>query len=196
MIDFAKFKNIFPFVQDLSDTDLISFFQHVKVAHYKAGETFLKNGSNNTSVYYVNKGLVRSFFINEKGEEITNRLRYEFQLFGSYDTIFFKKPSRFNFQALENSELYEIDFFVLQEILNANHKYNDARRFFITEALIQSLNALDDFILLTPEERYLKFMEENPALLNRVPIKYIANVLGITPVSLSRIRKRIALRKR
>ncbi|MBK8659738.1 MAG: hypothetical protein IPN22_12925 [Bacteroidetes bacterium] len=50
-------------------------------------------------------------------------------------------------------------------------------------------------MLLSPEERYLKFIQKYPDLLNRVPNKYIANVLGITPVSLSRIRKRISTKK-
>ena len=62
--------------------------------------------------------------------------------------------------------------------------------------LSESLSALDDFILLSPEQRYLKFIQDHPVLLNRAPIKYIANVLGITPVSLSRIRKRIANKRK
>ena len=54
---------------------------------------------------------------------------------------------------------------------------------------------LETFVLLNPEERYLKFIKDFPDLTNRVPDKYIANVLGITPVSLSRIRKRISSKK-
>ena len=50
---------------------------------------------------------------------------------------------------------------------------------------------IEGFILYTPEERYIKFIEKYPDINNRVPDKYIANVLGITPVSLSRIRARI-----
>ena len=54
---------------------------------------------------------------------------------------------------------------------------------------------IDAFVMLSPEERYLQFVENNPDMINRVHNKYIANMLGITPVSLSRIRKRIS-RKR
>lgn len=53
----------------------------------------------------------------------------------------------------------------------------------------------ESFILYSAEERYLNFVKNNPDIVNRVPGKYIANVLGITPVSLSRIRKRIAQKK-
>jgi hypothetical protein len=52
-----------------------------------------------------------------------------------------------------------------------------------------------DFLLLSAEERYLKLVNEKPDIVNRVPNKYIATMLGITPVSLSRIRKRVATRR-
>ena len=55
---------------------------------------------------------------------------------------------------------------------------------------------LKSFVLLNPEERYLDFIKKNPSLVNRVPGKYIANVLGITPVSLSRIRARVVNQKK
>ena len=54
------------------------------------------------------------------------------------------------------------------------------------------MNRLEAFVLLTPEERYQELISSNPTLINRVPDKYIANIIGITPVSLSRIRKRLA----
>ena len=54
------------------------------------------------------------------------------------------------------------------------------------------LARVESFVLNSPEERYLKYIKDYPDLINRVPDKYIAHVLGITPVSLSRIRKRIS----
>jgi CRP-like cAMP-binding protein len=116
-------------------------------------------------------------------------------VFASYEIVFFNQPSRFTFQALEPTELFVIDFNNLREIVDCNSKFESGRRFFVQTILAESLNAIDDFILLNHEKRYLKFVKEHPELLNRVPIKYIANVLGITPVSLSRIRKRITTKK-
>lgn len=59
----------------------------------------------------------------------------------------------------------------------------------------QIFGRVDSFVLLSPEERYKKYVKDFPEIVNRVPDKHIANVLRITPVSLSRIRKRIATKK-
>lgn len=195
MIDFEKLKNVFPFINELSTTDVFEFLQHTQPLKLNPGDIFLKDGSLKSNVYFVKDGLIRSFFMNEKGEEITNLIRYENQVFASYEIVFFNQPSRFTFQALEPTELFVIDFNNLREIVDRNSKFESGRRFFVQTILAESLNAIDDFILLNPEKRYLKFIKEHPELLNRVPNKYIANVLGITPQSLSRIRKRIATKK-
>ena len=195
MIDIDKLKLEFPFLNELSSSDVFDFLKHMQVQQLKPSDIFLEEGSQKNNLYFITKGLVRSYYINEKGEEITNRLRYENQLIASYEILFFNEKSRFNFQAIEPTELLVINFNDLRKIIEQNTKLDSGRRYFMMNILIESLAAIDDFILLSPEQRYLKFIKEHPILLNRAPIKYIANVLGITPVSLSRIRKRIATKK-
>ena len=195
MIDIDKFKHIFPFLNELSSSDVFDFLKQVQVAQLKPGEIFLEQGSQKNNLYFITKGLIRSYYINEKGEEITNRLRYENQIIASYEILFFNQASRFNFQALEPTELLVIHFNELRTIIEQNSKLDSGRRYFMMNILSESLAAIDDFILLNPEKRYIKFVLEHPNLLSRVPLKYIANVLGITPVSLSRIRKRITKKK-
>ena len=195
MIDIDKLKLEFPFLNELSTNDVFDFLKHVQVQQLKPGDIFLEAGSQKNNLYFIIKGLIRSYYINEKGEEITNRLRYENQLVASYEILFFNQAARFNFQALEATELLSINFNELRKIIEQNTKLDTGRRYFMMSILSESLASLDDFILLSPEQRYLKFIQDHRALLNRAPIKYIANVLGITPVSLSRIRKRIANKK-
>jgi len=195
MIDFDKLKQVFPFFNELNYTDVFDFLKHTQLLNLNPGDNFLRAGSLESNIYFVKKGLIRSYYIDEKGEEITNRLRYENQVMASYEIDIFKEPSRFTFQALEPTELIVIDLNNMRQLIDRNTKLESGRRFFLTTSLAESLRALDDFILLSPEKRYLKFVKEHPELLNRVPIKYIANVLGITPVSLSRIRKRVTKKK-
>jgi CRP-like cAMP-binding protein len=195
MIDIEKFKHIFPFLSELSAGDVFDFLKQVQVQQLKPGDIFLEAGSQKNNLYFITKGLIRSYYINEKGEEITNRLRYENQIIASYEILFFNQVSRFNFQALEPTELLVIHFNELRTIIEQNSKLDTGRRYFMMNILSESLAAIDDFILLNPEKRYMKFVQEHPNLLSRVPLKYIANVLGITPVSLSRIRKRITKKK-
>lgn len=195
MIDFVKLKLVFPFLVELKENDVIDFISLTKLIDLNTGDIFLKEGSLKNNIYFIKSGLIRSFFINDKGEEITNLIRYEYQVFASYENILFNKPSRFTFQALEPTELFVIDYNELIEFIDHNSKYDSGRRFFVKSIMAESMNAIDDFILLSPEMRYLKFLNEHPLLLNRVPLKYIANMLGITPVSLSRIRKRVSSKK-
>ncbi len=195
MIDLEKIKQAFPFIQELSPADIMEFLGHTRLMELEAGDIFLEQGSRKSCVYFVKTGLVRSYFTNEKGEEITNRLRCENEVLSSYEIDLFHEPSRFTFQALEPTELILVDSAVMLKLLDDNPKLEAGRRFFIKKTLSECLSAIDDFILLSPEKRYLKFTTKYPQLINRVPMKYIANMLGITPVSLSRIRKRIATKK-
>jgi len=66
------------------------------------------------------------------------------------------------------------------------------RSIFQVDMLKEAMERIESFVLLSPTERYLKLIEEKPDIVNRVPDKYLSTYLGITPVSLSRIRKRIA----
>ncbi len=195
MIDFEKLKHVFPFFQELSTDDVFNFLEHTRIVKLNAGDIFLKQGSRKSNIYFVKQGLIRSFLVNEKGEEITNRIRYENQAMSCYEIDMLNEPSRFNLQALEPTELIVMDVKTMQQIVHGNPKLEPGLRFFVNSSLVEALSAVDDFMLLSAEQRYLKFIKEHPELLNRIPNKYIANVLGITPQSLSRIRKRIATKK-
>lgn len=195
MIELSELDSVFPFLKDMNPEEVLHLIQQTRLLELKPGTVFLEQGSLKSYLYFVKKGLIRSFYVNEKGEEITNRLRYENQVMTAFEMTIGNQASRFNLQALEATELLVIDVQLMRQILEANPRLEAGRRYFINHALAEALAALDDFILLSPEERYLKFVKEHPDILNRVPNKYIANVLGITPVSLSRIRKRISTKK-
>lgn len=195
MIDLEKLSGVFPFIRDLNPAEVFEFLHHARELKLKPGEIFLEKGSLKNNVYFVKKGLIRSFWIDEKGEEITNRLRYEYQAMSCYEIDMLHEPSRFTLQALEHTELIVMETNTMRQLVHGNPKLEAGLRYFVSSSFLLALLVIDDFILLSPEQRYQKFVKEHPQLLNRVPIKYIANVLGITPVSLSRIRKRITTKK-
>jgi DNA-directed RNA polymerase subunit F len=85
----------------------------------------------------------------------------------------------------------ELDYKTAQGIIDNNPKLSSSRNTFLTNMLGQAMDRIESFVLLSPEERYNKLIAEKPDITNRVPDKYLATMLGITPVSLSRIRKRI-----
>jgi CRP-like cAMP-binding protein len=193
--DYTKLKDILPFITDVDPIEAVHFLSKASFVTLKKGEIFLEPGSQTCNIYYIRSGLIRSFMLDSRGEEITNRIRYENQVMSCLEMDLLKEPSRYFLQALEPTELLVMELETMRALIDKHPRLEPARRYFVNNALIDALSALDNFILLSPEERYIKFIDDHPQLLHRIPNKLIANLLGITPVSLSRIRKRIAKRR-
>lgn len=177
--------------KDLEPEDFNEIFQHTKEITLRPRDIFIDLGSNNKNVGFIVKGLIRAYCIDEKGEEKTVLLRLENQFIASHEVIILNKPSRFIYEAVENTILVSVDYNVLKRLINSKPKLEQIKNDFLLMMLSESLTRMEEFVLLSPEQRYLKLINSNPGLLNRVPDKYIANLIGITAVSLSRIRKRI-----
>jgi CRP-like cAMP-binding protein len=177
--------------KDLEPEDFNEIFQHTKEITLRPKDIFIDLGSNNKNVGFIVKGLIRAYCIDEEGEEKTVLLRLENQFVASHEVIILNKPSRFIYEALENTFLVSVDYNVLKKLIISNPKLEQIKNDFLLMMLSESLTRMEEFVLLSPEQRYLKLINSNPGLLNRVPDKYIANLIGITAVSLSRIRKRI-----
>lgn len=196
MIDFDKLKMMYNFGRGLSFSDAQVLFNSAKTKQLKPNEYLLKEGAIKKEIYFIRKGLIRTFSINEKGEEITIGLFSENQPYASIDIIMINQPSRHYAQALEPTEILYMDYDLLQNIISKNPKLAYSRKFIWQKIIQRAQDRIESFVLYSPEERYIRFVEKNPDLIDRVPNKYIANVLGMTPVSLSRIRSRIAQKKK
>jgi len=194
-IDFDKIKMIYKFGKELNFSDIQVLIKNAKRKKFALSENILSPGQNRREIYFIQKGLVRIFDVNEKGEEITMSLFSENQPFTSLDCIMFDQPCRHYFQAIEATTTLSMDYDYLQEIISKHPKLSDSRRQILQNIIKRSLDRIESFVLYSPEQRYVKFVNEHPEIINRVPNKYIANILGITPVSLSRIRRRMAGRK-
>lgn len=179
-------------LKGVSIADIYRVLKTAKTRKLKAGEVYIPEGSTSTKMGHIKKGLVRGYQLKPNGDEITIIIRWENQFVGSYDSIMWQRPSRFIFQALEDTNLTEIDYNVLDDMADRNLSIGMRRSKSQLQMLEHSLDRIESFVLLSPMERYLKLIQEKPDLVNRVPDKHLATYLGITPVSLSRIRKRIA----
>ena len=195
MIDIEKLRTLYKFSKELSLQDAQDLLKTAKSTSFKKKEKILKKGIKNTQIYFFLEGLVRMYHIKENGEEITFSLIPENNVVANFDFIATEKPSPFYYETLENCSFFRIDYQVLDNIVSKNANLEANRKYFLRKMIFKVKERLETFVLLNPEERYLKFIKDFPDLTNRVPDKYIANVLGITPVSLSRIRKRISSKK-
>jgi len=196
MVDIEKLKLLYKFSKNLTLSDVQVLLKSAKIKSYTQGEYLIKEGQLKKDVFLIKKGLVRGFKINDKGEEITTMLRWENQSFTCPHLTLLNEPAQHHFQALEPTSVYCMDYDKLQAILIKNPKLENNRKYVLQKILKEAFQRIDSFVMLSPEERYLEFISSTPDIANRVPDKFIAHVLGITPVSLSRIRKRIASRKK
>ncbi|WP_419869766.1 Crp/Fnr family transcriptional regulator [Chryseobacterium sp. CT-SW4] len=185
------FAHILKDIEGLTLEDISGLSEHMKLRTVKVGENYIEEGDFDSKFFYIKKGLIRIFCLFENGEEKTVLFRWENSFMGNYDGIIFKKPSRFFYQAMEEVEILEMDYSVLESHLNKSLNLSNIRGNVMLGMIGDLLLRNENFILLSPEERYKRRLEENEAILNRVPSKYLASLLGVTPVSLSRIKKRI-----
>ena len=173
---------------------LLVLLRHVTIKTIEKGETIIQKGETQKNVYYIKRGLIRAYYVAEKGDEVTYQLFPEYHIFGNLHSLLFNEPSRYTFQALERTKVYAISYDSFHDLVKHSKSLRLNKMGLGERVLKQAFNRVESFVFLSPEERYIKYMEDYPSVINRAPDKYIANVLGITPVSLSRIKRRITLK--
>jgi CRP-like cAMP-binding protein len=149
-----------------------------------------EEGRISRELYFIVKGLVRLYYTKD-GEEITGFIFREGLFASSYDSFLRQAPSIQTLETLEDCDLLVIHYNRLQQLYEELPKMNIVVRKIAEQRFINAQQVLSSFILDSPEERYRKFRAQHGDLLLRVPHHMIASYLGITPVSLSRIRKRM-----
>lgn len=139
------------------------------------------------TIYFVQKGLARIYYYKE-GVEITEYFAFENEMIVRAESLFTEKPSKKGIQALEDTSFIGISSAALFELFDL---YPDLERLFrklIESAYVETVNRIENIQFHTAEERYAQLITENPEMIRRIPLKHIASYLGITQVSLSRIR--------
>lgn len=159
------------------------------------GKTILLGeGDISKYLYIVSKGCLRIFLIKEDGREVTVQFFFENHFVASMESAFTGKPGNFYLETLEDSEVIMIRLQDFKELFGKHESLKNFLIHFLEQRLIYYSELYVSFILNTPEERYIKLVKANPGITGRIPHHYIATYLGITPVSLSRIRSRLEKR--
>ncbi|GGG44706.1 Crp/Fnr family transcriptional regulator [Epilithonimonas arachidiradicis] len=173
----------------VEDVEILS--PYTKLRTFESGEIYIRPGDNNRKVYFIKSGIVRVYHLSDNGTEKTILFHNKKSFFGNYDGIIYNQPSRYFYQSIGETELFELTYDAIHLGSQQSITINNLRADMFLMMIGILLKNIEDFVLLNPEERYQKHLEENAAVLQKVPSKYIASLLGITPVSLSRIKKRI-----
>jgi CRP-like cAMP-binding protein len=182
--------NIFRQFTGFSDSDLGIVMPYFETKKFKKKTILLKAGNVSNEVFYIINGCIR-LFCEKDGEELSTYFFTENMFAGSYDSFLSRKPSKVAIETLEECEVLTLSYNSLEKLYEEFPKMNE----FIRKAIEQRFVLLHDlfisYLLNSPEERYLILLKDRPELLQRIPQHQIASFIGITPVSLSRIRNRI-----
>lgn len=156
----------------------------------KKGETVLEEGKVCKSLFFVSKGLLRHY-INYNGKELTIHFNEENTFACDYSSFISQTKSEKNIEALEETELYAVSFNNLQQFYKNIQFGERFGRLLLEEVFTSAIRHIISVHSDTAEQRYLNFIYSFKHLQQRIPQFYIASFIGVTPQSLSRIRKRL-----
>ncbi len=186
-----NFINYIKSIIDVPKEQENKFCSLISVKHIKKGEIFLSEGQSARTIAFIKSGLFRYYYIDNKGNEFTKGFFVENSVLISYSAILEKRSSYFTIQALENSEIEIIDYIKSQKLFTEHPCWNSFLVVQLQKALIMKVERERELLLFDAEQRYRAFLQQFPNLEKRIKQHMIASYLGITPQTLSRIRKKM-----
>ena len=159
---------------------------------YGKGERILSEGEVCTGISYIEKGLVRQYYI-KNGKEVTEHLGVDHSIFMCIESLFKEEPSHLQVEALEPTLVYILPKAKLEAAAMCNVNIQMLYRKILEESLIQSQVHADLMRFETAPNKYKRLCEMNPQVVLRAPLTYIANYLQMTPETLSRIRSNVLM---
>jgi CRP-like cAMP-binding protein len=176
----------------LKDDEWEAFEPFIVLKSYKKRENYVSEGQICHEVGFILRGAFRQYCIIE-GEEKTTFFYFENQFVTNYESFVSQSPSNVTIEAMEDVQILTFNKETLDRLYRLYPAFETFGRLIAEQVYICAMHRLNTFLLNTPEQRYLHFLksDDSKLILERVPQHYIASYLGITPVSLSRIRNRI-----
>lgn len=158
----------------------------------KSGEILLRQGKISKDIAFIEYGLFRQYYINDEGMEITTCFCKENSITTSYKSLITQQESEINIQAVEESKLTILSLESLKKLLKTDLFWEQFGRFAAENEFIISESHNRFLKDLSATNRYLKIVNNDKELLQRVPLKYLASYLQISPETLSRVRNKIS----
>jgi CRP-like cAMP-binding protein len=175
----------------VSDSDMQFGLQFYKEKKVSKGQHIIKPGQLARNFYFLKKGCVSFYAEDESGIKVMEFFT-ENTFFTDLYAYIEEIPSENYLEATEDCELFYISKSDILKSYNHSHELERFGRLSMQEAFIKTFQRTSDLKMLSNQERYLKLLEKRPDLLQRVPQYLIASYLGLTPVGLSKIRKRLS----
>ena len=174
-------------ISSLSEESEKLLYSLIKLQSIPKNEELQSIGKTCQTLYFLKSGLARIFYFHE-GIDVTEGFYEPFCLIARVESLFGGLPSKKGIQVLEESEVWSIS---TKQLFALYEDHRDLERLFsrlFERSYVQTIQRIENLQFHTAEERYELLAKDQPEVLRRAPLKYIASFLGITQVSLSRIR--------
>jgi len=176
----------------LTDAELKYLEDGITITSLHTKNFYITADTIQKEIGFVYQGLIRCFYIDAKGKDITVKFVDEHQYAIDYPAFISNAPSKYYFQCLEPTIILNLSY---EHIHNGYESHPNFERYgrLVAESVLKvQQRRIDSFLFETSEERYLNFIKENPKLIHRISLTHLSTFLGIERQSLTRIRKKLA----
>jgi len=173
-----------------TDKEITFLIDHMEVIHLKKNDFFIKEGQIANQIVFTSRGYLRVYY-NHDGNEITRDITPLHSFATALPSYISQSPSFEIITAITDCELFAIQKKDLEYLYSHYPKWERFGRLIMEKMFVESQERIYAFITQSAEDRYRKLMQQHPDMIREVPLKYIADFIGIKLQSLSRLRKNI-----
>lgn len=176
----------------LSEAEIAKIEPFIKTKKVAKGEFLLKQGDVCSHFFFVEQGLLRFYALNEDGKENILQFATENWIITDRGSVYFREPSIYYIDAFEDTLTVVIDDVFLDKVATINPNFRKQNERLLQNHIRHLYKRISQLLGVSARIRYLDFVKMHPDIILRVPQWMIASYLGITPESLSRVRKTLA----
>lgn len=187
----SSFEKTLNSILTFPDEQLKKIIAISKIKKIRKDNCYIREGETPKSFAYVFRGLFRYYYIDKKGNDFTKGFFFENSFISSYSAMIQNRESYFSIEALEDAEIIEIDYEKWKALLSNELVWHKLLLALIEKGYCIKESREREFLLFSAEERYKSFLKSFSDQQKRIKQHFIASYLGISPVSLSRIRKNL-----
>lgn len=179
----------FTSLQLLSETELQLLDGLSKMKLLRKGEFLIQEGKVCDEIVFIKSGILRSFYINNEGDEITNCITFENEFMSAFSSFITQQPTSENIQALSDTELLSLNRKELDLLYASSPVWQKVGRILTELQYVELEKRIVSFQKQTAKQRYEILLKNHSNYIKYIPLQYLASFLGITPRHLSRLRK-------
>lgn len=182
-------KDYFKSYNILTDQEIDGLIQKTKARTIKNQDYFIRENSTCKEVAFVTSGIFRSFYVSDKGAEITYCITFPNNLMTAYSSFITGEPTVENIQAITDVELLVIQKSTIEDLVPQSPNWTTFLKVVAEQQYLELEKRIFQLQKNNAQQRYADLLRNHPEYVQHVPLHYLASYLGITQRHLSRIRK-------